>query len=149
MKCQLKWLKLILLNFIYGCARSLLLCADSLVAMSRGQSSLRWFLLSRSAGSRLVSFSSCRARAQSLWHMGLDAPQYVESSQTRGLTCVPCTGRQILNVWTTREVLKLNLIELISPLCFTVLQRGRIIFFSLWGWMGDEVIVEECVCETE
>ena len=33
------------------------------------------------------------------------APQHMESSWTRDLTCVPCIGRQILNHWTTREVL--------------------------------------------
>ena len=31
-------------------------------------------------------------------------PQHVGSSQTRDQTCVPCTGRCILNHWTTREV---------------------------------------------
>ena len=38
--------------------------------------------------------------------MGLVAPWHVESSQTRGRTYVPCIGRQILNHWTTREVLR-------------------------------------------
>ena len=37
---------------------------------------------------------------------GLVAPKHVESSQTRDGTHVPCTGRQILNHWTTREVLE-------------------------------------------
>ena len=36
--------------------------------------------------------------------MGLVAPQYLESSQTRYWPCVPCIGRRILNHWTTREV---------------------------------------------
>ena len=36
--------------------------------------------------------------------MGLVAPQHVGSSRTRAQTCVPCTGRQILNHGTTREV---------------------------------------------
>ena len=36
---------------------------------------------------------------------GLFAPQHVESSWTRYQTHVPCFGRQILNHWTTREVL--------------------------------------------
>ena len=63
--------------------------------------------------------------------MGLDAPQYVEYSQTRDLTCVPCTGRRILNAWTTREVLKLNLIELIN--FFSLLHspsKGKVKSFS-------------------
>jgi len=33
------------------------------------------------------------------------APRHVGSSQTRDQTRVPCIGRQILNHWTTREVL--------------------------------------------
>ena len=37
--------------------------------------------------------------------MGLVAPRHVGSSRTRGRTCVPCIGRQILNHCTTREVL--------------------------------------------
>ena len=37
--------------------------------------------------------------------MGLVAPQHVGSSQTRNWTHVPYAGRQILNYWTTREVL--------------------------------------------
>ena len=36
---------------------------------------------------------------------GLSCPQHVDSSQTRDRTCVLCIGRQILNHWTTREVL--------------------------------------------
>ena len=58
-------------------------------------------------------FSCCAAQAlghrlQQLWHTGLVAPQHVGSSQTRDQTCVPCTGRQILNHWTTREVQPLS-----------------------------------------
>ena len=41
---------------------------------------------------------------QELRLMGLVAPRYVGSSQTRDLTHVPCVGRWILNIWTTREV---------------------------------------------
>ena len=36
--------------------------------------------------------------------MGLGAQQNVESSETRDQTHVPCTGRQIINHWTTRKV---------------------------------------------
>ena len=48
--------------------------------------------------------SCCREHAQQLWCTGLAALQCVESSQTRDQTRVPCTGWQILNQWTTREV---------------------------------------------
>ena len=43
-------------------------------------------------------------RAPSLWCTGLAALRHVGSSQTRGQTHVPSTGRQIRIHWTTREV---------------------------------------------
>ena len=48
------------------------------------------------------------AQTRKLWHMGLVAPQHMESSWTRDRTCISCTGRLILNHWTTREVLTIN-----------------------------------------
>ena len=45
--------------------------------------------------------------AWQLWFVGLVASGHVASSQTRDRTSVPCIGRQILNHWTTREVLTL------------------------------------------
>ena len=53
----------------------------------------------------LVAAHGLRARAQELWHTGLVAFWYVESSRIRDRTHVPCTGRRILNHWTTKEVL--------------------------------------------
>ena len=44
-----------------------------------------------------------------LWCTGLVALQHVECSWTRDPTCIPCIGIQILNHWTTREVLCLCL----------------------------------------
>ena len=42
-----------------------------------------------------------------LWWMGLIAHDiWGHSSPTSDQTCAPCTGRQILNPWTTREVAK-------------------------------------------
>ena len=46
---------------------------------------------------------SCSTQAQELWHMGLVAPQHVESSRTRDCTCVPCIGRSTIHS-ATREV---------------------------------------------
>ena len=48
------------------------------------------------------------AQAQWLWGMGLVALRLVESSRIRDQTHVPCTGRQILIHWTTREVHQLG-----------------------------------------
>ena len=53
-----------------------------------------------------VGFSSFDTQAQELWLPGLVAPQYVRSSWTRDWAHVHCVGRQILNHWTMREVLK-------------------------------------------
>ena len=44
---------------------------------------------------------------QFLWCTDLVAPRHVESSQTRGRTHASCTGRQIPNHATTREVQKI------------------------------------------
>ena len=43
--------------------------------------------------------------AQWLQCPGLDAPWHVGSSWTRDWNLIPCIGRQILNHWTTWEVL--------------------------------------------
>ena len=55
--------------------------------------------------------SRCQAQAlafglSSLWLTGFVVLQHVGSSQTRDQTGVPSIGRQILNHWTTREVLE-------------------------------------------
>ena len=57
------------------------------------------------AGASLVAEHRLQACGlQQPWLMGLVALQHVRSSWIRDQTCVPCTGRQILNHWTTREV---------------------------------------------
>ena len=82
-------------------------CRLSLVAASRSYSSLRcmgfslrWLLLLQSMGSRASGL-------QYLNLTGLVALWHVEFSHTKNCTCVLCIGRQILNYWTTREVLEL------------------------------------------
>ena len=54
--------------------------------------------------SQCGDFSCCRVWAQQLQFMGLTALQHVVSSWTRAQTHIPCTGKQIPNHWTTREV---------------------------------------------
>ena len=58
-----------------------------------------WWLLLLWTGSRAL-------RLQWLWYSGLLAPWHVGCSWTWDQIHVPCIGRQILNRWTTREVLK-------------------------------------------
>ena len=48
------------------------------------------------------SFSSYGLQAQSLWCVGLVAPQHVESSRSGDRTHVPCLGRRILIHCTTK-----------------------------------------------
>ena len=61
---------------------------------------LQWLLL-WSTGPRACGL-------QYLWCICLVALHHVVSSQSRDQTCVPCIARQILNHWTTRQVLMYN-----------------------------------------
>ena len=67
--------------------------------------------------------SSCgtdfRAQVQYLWCVGLVTLWHVESSPARDQTCVPCTGRQILNCWTTEKVPKINHFQANNVLTFS------------------------------
>ena len=67
----------------------------------------------------------CGAQAFSSWSEqgpthGLVALQHVESSWTRDWTHFPCAGRQVLNHWTTREVLLCLIFKLVCFSCFWV-----------------------------
>ena len=91
------WPNSLFLNCVWLFWVSVAVCGLSPVVASRGSSpvavhgfSLWWLLLLRSTVSR---------------HMGLVALWHVGTSQTRDRTSVPCTARQILNCWTTRETL--------------------------------------------
>ena len=63
---------------------------------------LWWHMDSRYLGSVVVEHGLQGAQAQ-LWCMGVVVPCHVGSSWTRDRTHVPCTGRWILNHYTTRE----------------------------------------------
>ena len=52
-----------------------------------------------------------------MWLTGLFAPRHVESSQTRGQTPVPCTGKQILIHCAPREVLFFFFLSMIALQC--------------------------------
>ena len=66
---------------------------------------LQRLLLLPSMGSWHTGFRSCGTRVQYLWCMGLVAPWYMGSSQTRDGTRVSSIGRQIVYYWATRETL--------------------------------------------
>ena len=104
-----------LLFFFWLCWVFVAVCGLSLVLASGGYSLLRhrgfslpWLLLC-SAGSRLmdsgVAALGPRAQAQWLWPTGLVSSWHAGSSWPRNRTHVPCSSRQILNLWTTQEVL--------------------------------------------
>ena len=58
---------------------------------------------------------------------GLAAPWHEGPSQTRDWTCVPCIGRQILNHWTTREVLQHS---------FKCFLRFSFVWKKMFSWEG-------------
>ena len=68
----------------------------------------------RTPGLQQLRLTGSRARTQQLWHMGLVAPQHVESSPTRCQTRVPCIGRRIPIHCATREVLLLHFLLFLS-----------------------------------
>lgn len=75
-----------------------------------------------------VCFSShgSQAPVRCLWGLGLVALQPVGFSQTRDLTCIPCTDWWILNHWTTREFFLF---------LFLCMERGRSLVLlksSMW-----------------
>ena len=86
-------------------------------------------------------------RLQYLPHAGLVAPWHMESSGTRDWTCVPCISRQILNYWTTREILSLLIKRLMKSLLF-----GPEAFFRLCtlGYMPlkSKQRLWVCVCDS-
>ena len=81
--------------------------------------------------------SSCGAQAPVVVAhcLGLVAPRHVGFSQTRDRTRVPCIGRQILNHWTTREVLFPYLLTRI-PLCRQTLSINFFILRYNWHRNG-------------
>ena len=90
---------------------SLRCCAGySLVVESWGYSSAVRGLLTAVAS--LVAEHGLQGAGFRSWCAGFVALRRVGSPWTRDRTRVPCIGRQILNHWTTREVL---LIFLVSP----------------------------------
>ena len=78
------------------CSARVAHCCRRLLQLRRPGLSLCWLLSLQSTG---------WAGGQERRCTGFAALQPVEPSQTRGQTCVPCTGRQILNHWTMRGVL--------------------------------------------
>ena len=90
--------------FIFGCSESSLLNSGFLQLQQAGATlqlqcagfSLLWLLLLWSSLCSMASVAVCP---------GIVALRHVESSRSRNQTGVPCIGRQIVNHWTTREVL--------------------------------------------
>ena len=100
-----------------SCAGSSLPHTGCLSCRSEGYSlaDVHWLLTAVVSLVAEPGFWGCKALAvaahglqsmdSAVWYTGLVAPWHVESSQTRDQNCVPCIGKQVLNHWTTREVL--------------------------------------------
>ena len=71
-----------------------------------------------------MAFGLLIASLVAQWHMG-SCHMWDLSSLTRDQTCFPCTGRQILNLWTTGEVPKVSYYRK-SGTCFCHLTRHNI-----------------------
>ena len=85
-----------------------------------------------------------RVLAQELWPMDLVAPRHVGSSQTRDQIPIPCTGRQIVNHWTTREAQNFFFLFFhlsLTPPCFLSFSSSSKIAFTKVdvgdGWVPD------------
>ena len=70
--------------------------------------------------------------------MGLVALQHVGSSWIRDQTCVPYIARQILSLWTTREVPEQLLLAFME---LTLWRRNKVFFYfkdfvCVGGWWG-------------
>jgi hypothetical protein len=80
------------------CAWAFSSCSEQgLATVARGVGFSLWWLFLWSVGSRAL-----------VQHVDLVALLHVGSSRTRDWNRVPCIGREILNHWTSREVLKLT-----------------------------------------
>ena len=104
--------------FIFGCTRAFSICGvrASPVAERRLQST-----------------------GATVAHMGSVAPWHVESSQTRDQMHVPCTSRQILSQWATREVL-VHLIFISSKREHQVAQNARKDFLKVCVYVCEKKI---------
>ena len=91
----------VLVGYVFKFFKIHLFLAALGVCCCRGYTLVGASHLWQSTGSRV-------RRLQQLWLIGLAALQRAESSLTRDQTHVPCIGRQILNHWTTREVLVIH-----------------------------------------
>ena len=108
------------LHWVFTAVRGL-----SPVVASRGYSVLQC------AGFCCRGVSRHRSSSCGPWVFSGSAPR--NSSQTREWTCVPCTGRQILNHWTPGEALETTLLV---PILFlaVILHRAP---HLLWTPRGD------------
>ena len=88
-----------------GLGSTLLPAGFSLVAESGSYSLVVGHRLLIAEACLVAEYKLWEVRSQELRHMVLHALHLVGSSWSRDTTHVPCIGRQILNHWTTKEVL--------------------------------------------
>ena len=88
-------------NYFWLCWVFLAVCGLSLVGVSLVAVDRLLFVMASCCKAQALGM-----RAQKLWCTGLVAPWHVGFSQTSDRTHIPCIGRQILNHWACREVLR-------------------------------------------
>ena len=83
-----------------------------------------------------------RVWAQKLWHTGFIALRHVQCSQTRGRTCVSCTGRQILDLQGSLR--KINFYLVLAFVIFSLRNMKLSLCFS-WcrGHPAQQLSTEE------
>ena len=118
-------------KIVYGCTGPWLLCTG-LSCDEQGLLSSCRLLLLQSMGSRAQT-GSCSSQAHEWWHTGL-AAWHVGSSQTRDRTRVPCIGRQILNLQTTREAPESSFKHVAIPFTFRMSYWDEFLW-SFNGWV--------------
>ena len=102
-------------------------------------------LLSRSRGYSLVVAS----RIQQLWLTGLAALWHVLSSWTADQTCVPCSGRWILNHWTSQELpikatFRLCFRDISKDILKKINKMDRIVKSPRTEWLDCRGTLREC-----
>ena len=102
----------------------LAVCGLSLAVASRGSSLVATYQLLFAAASLTTEHGLQSAQFSSVARRLSFAPRHVESSQNRDGTHVHCTGRQVLNHWTAREVRNLFKFCLNAHVCYV----GTMIF---------------------
>ena len=134
--------------FIFGCVGSSFLCEGFLQPRRAGATLHRGARASHYRGLSCCGAQAPDAQAQYLWFTGPVAPRHVGSSQTRARTRVPCTGRQTLNHYATREALYFiyyKLLRVFAVICMRIWSSSSLFCnICVWFWYQDDKMISVC-----